>query len=935
MATQGIQFYAVILRPTRIWSGVVTAIDPTGYPFNSITVTLTGQIRTPKDGMTVQVRKSDGSPRGISRFRKLTLVSGSSYTLKMGTTPETNPFVVVGDLIYILEEFKLWPKFPVIQIVPGISIYHPNENAVFYEDNDIAFTVNTGDTQLPPPIAVAGPPFVGFAPCTGSFVGNQSYSVQSTGSSTLSYAWSMSAPSGTALTSLNIAGTAAAPVKYSFPYPGQYLVSLTVTDSLNSKTHTAYTYAFVAEDPNLQYTLGNNIGLVTSIDQLSLSADYSRGGSTLSFTARNILAINWGTDGLPFTYYDNFSAYPAGTMIVLFYTGTLSSRTATWPFRDNVLFVGYLTRDTTSLLPEDGFVQFNASTIDGLMRVLSVYPCSLEDTVTPQKWTQFKNLYADKAIVFLATLRSTLASMTPMLRMDPAMRRFRWKIDFGTGNLWSQITQELTGHWIQMCSSMQGVLYSEINYQYALDSERTRFTTRSTISQFSDWDNKYDADEISRWAQAVSGVKTDGISYIGGGVGPTGTYGSTGTYAYISGAPYATSPNIALGQNDVAYGTVGSLESQSKFVLTTQADLNARTGRMFFKMNNPIQFVRTDFINRGDFDVAPQEKFNIGGFTVVDANAFAYFYGVTFTNVAGSPLTLSTGTTAPNTPVNHLPSQCNYIETSDWVNPQNALVADGSFAYNRMPYIGHGGTCGGLDASIVGKYLMALNPNPNLPITAAITGIQVTISTRADNVSFNTGAPYGFRDYDVRLVINGAPVGQPLDKLPVNQAWGVFGGANRISTGTATSQVYGNRLETWGQQLTPTIVNSSNFGVAAAYIERLGYLDSGTDKILPSIFVDSITMSFYYNTGAIPTIGAIPRSVRVDCDVVNGVVKTHVDLEPVVTSVSGASIYIPVATIVPPLAPTVAADMRATQVPTCPTGFTYNPVTRNCERALT
>jgi len=82
-------------------------------------------------------------------------------------------------------------------------------------------------------------------------------------------------------------------------------------------------------------------------------------------------------------------------------------------------------------------------------------------------------------------------------------------------------------------------------------------------------------------------------------------------------------------------------------------------------------------------------------------------------------------------------------------------------------------------------------------------------------------------DYFVQLLISGTPTGD--DK----------GVGTPINLDTERSDTYGGSSDTWGNALTPAIVNSSTFGFVFAAEENRGQGDN-------TLYVDSLGMTVYY-----------------------------------------------------------------------------------------
>lgn len=548
--TTPLSFYLGVFRPRTVYTGRVATVS-SAYPNNLVTANSVSSLDTPLIGETISFgTSSGGSERGDVRIRSYT---GGSETFLIAEDSAVGPSILVNDYITVKEEFRLWPIFPLLTI--------SGTHALDFEDYDLTYN---GDNLAFPPMAVIGPPAAVIGSGQVKFVGDRSYTLTGNG---MTYAWS--APDSVELTS-SAQGTSGSPVIFTFNTAGTHRVSLTVTDSGNSKTATAYTFVFVFSGSENAATQSS---VYTNFEQAAINGDYSRGGHSAQFTVHGISDV---------------SAFPSGTLVVLFCTGDLTTRTATWPFRENILFVGYITKNSCFSVPEYDYVQFEAATIDELMRDTAVYPITITDAATPADWRDMSSPTINKLLAFLARQRSTLSMMAPMVPMSSPL--YIWKQDFGPGNLWSQmdgLAQDYLGH---ICCSAQGVLYVERNYNLMLTAERASVTSRKTLTN-ADWVNRLQIEEIAKWAQPASSFHADGIAY------PGGAAGETAAQALISLAP------------GLAQAPTGHPQTKSKMVLENQAELNARSGLLLGQANNPYPRLRTEFINEGSFDCAPQEKF--------------------------------------------------------------------------------------------------------------------------------------------------------------------------------------------------------------------------------------------------------------------------------------------------------------------------------------
>lgn len=164
------------------------------------------------------------------------------------------------------------------------------------------------------------------------------------------------------------------------------------------------------------------------------------------------------------------------------------------------------------------------------------------------------------------------------------------------------------------------------------------------------------------------------------------------------------------------------------------------------------------------------------------------------------------------------------VGTKIWNNPSSAGASDNNHA---------GANCN--TPTVTSHYLKATNFGFALGGSDTIDGIVVEIERRASNTAL------GKEIYDntVKLVIGGSVVGTNK-KLAAK--W----------TNTDAFFTYGSSSDLWGNTITASDVNSSNFGVV------LNVDMSDTSKI-PSVtaMVDFIRMTIYYTVGSSTAISNV------------------------------------------------------------------------------
>ncbi len=136
------------------------------------------------------------------------------------------------------------------------------------------------------------------------------------------------------------------------------------------------------------------------------------------------------------------------------------------------------------------------------------------------------------------------------------------------------------------------------------------------------------------------------------------------------------------------------------------------------------------------------------------------------------------------------------------------------------------------------EYLYMSNFGFKIPSTAKIKGILVQVKRKQVNVD-GFGSKYEVYDNTVQLVKNSK----------------TLTGLNKAETGTKweanlTTHNYGGKTLTWGVNPTPSIVNSSGFGLAIR-------VRHPTNKH-PFLYIDCVQVTIYYEEGTSTTTPSTP-----------------------------------------------------------------------------
>lgn len=552
-----------ILSPATAFSGVVDS-DPTS-PFltiswNNGTTGSNSSIATsgaPQSGNTVWFGTTPGGKeRGKVRLRSWSPSGGNPATgqFVVGENADVTPFVSAGDYITIKQQFELWSKFPRDVIV--------GESTTTYQDYDIEYNNQTVNWY---PVAVAGVPAVeklSGGDAVVKFVGDRSFA-NAPGAGIASWSWV--AHGSDEVTSTD-EGTEMYPVTFTWHNEGMYLVSLTVTDT-NGNSHTAHTWVFVYDESNP--TVG-----YTRYDSHRELIDFTTGGGEADFTV-----------------YDTADAsqFPDGALVVHAYDGAPEMAYAnSWPFRENILFVGYLSdAEITQDAGSGNGVTFKATTIDGLMKNMTVFPASLTDVASPSGWQDASAITIDRFLDFLARWRSTLVDVAPMIPLRYTAEIY-WH-DSGYQTLYDAMDELAANGWAHVVVNQQGVVHTIRDYQLmTTGTERALGSTNIGTITSSDWLTPLSISYQADYNRSVARVRMDGVYY-------NGSTNVEDSQELLSEAP------------GIVPKSYGRMIRTSGLVLTTQDDLNKRCGLQLARENMEYPVIRANFLSDMRFGVAPQQ----------------------------------------------------------------------------------------------------------------------------------------------------------------------------------------------------------------------------------------------------------------------------------------------------------------------------------------
>lgn len=532
---QGTKLGMAIFQPETIVTALATGSPAVGQ--QSITLTDKVVDENPVKHFTVYA----GSGAGLSDGGKARLKSLSGSTL-----------VVAPNFI----DWQTYPYITVKKVIEPWAILPDLEND--YEDGDIGYT-NEND-QYHPLGRIGGLGMVGY---TDEAVKFWSDSVAvAPGASLSSYAWVF--PSGSPATSTS-AGSASSPIEVTWSTATgntPHYVKYTVTDS-NGKTHTRWMPVWIFDDISDSYC-------DITID--SLNGSFDSGSWRATITALGDADIG---------------QFPEDAMVVVFaqdhYAGHRTEIGGNWQHQENVVFAGWISKDTVFRDKETGSVTFDVLGPIEKMKQLLCWPANLEDKRTPDTWHELKGMNADRATFHIITEHTTMDQICDVV-LSGNTKQIKY-IDIPEDDPYTQIQDYcLRPIGANLLSDRAGRIYLSKNPNLMPVSDRSGIATIISLDVNSSIRNDPGLTLATEWHEKeVSQVDFVAFGYDGDDPKPY--------YSLAPGDQYPT----------------GEVRKIDAIRADSQSESNTLSGLYLANENNIWREVKLPVFNWRIFDIAPQE----------------------------------------------------------------------------------------------------------------------------------------------------------------------------------------------------------------------------------------------------------------------------------------------------------------------------------------
>lgn len=532
---QGTRLGMTVFRPETIVTAEVSGNPATGA--QTITLTNKSETEAPVADMTVYAGSSAGlADGGKARMKSL---SGSTLT--------------------VAPNFIEWTSYPYItvkKVIEPWAILPDLEND--YEDGNKSY----GDENLEyHPLGRIGTlGRVAFTDIAEDFWSNST--TVATGASLSTHAWTF--PGGSPASSAS-AGSAASPIAVTWSATTDHTphyVKYVVTDD-NGKSHTRWQPVWVFD------SLGDSLCNWTLN---SCSGSFDSGSWQASFTVY--------TDA-------DISEFPEDSMVIIFaedhYAGHAASIGGNWEHAENIVFGGWIARDTVTRDKDLGFVAFDVLGPVDKMKELLCWPANLEDKSSPDTWHELSRMTCDRAGFHIMTEHTTMHSICD-IELTGNTKRMLY-VDIPEANPHTQIQDYcLKPIGANLLSDRQGRIYFDLNPNLMPITDRSSIPVVISMDINSPIRNDPGLVlAVEDHSERVSQVDFIAFGYTGEDPKPY--------YALAPGDQYST----------------GSVQKVDGIRANSQSEANTLAGLYLANANNIWREVQIPVFDSRIFDIAPQE----------------------------------------------------------------------------------------------------------------------------------------------------------------------------------------------------------------------------------------------------------------------------------------------------------------------------------------
>lgn len=527
----------LVFRPPVIVRARISGSHDRGA--TTINVTIDEIVSSPAYHYTVIVGRSDGDDSG----GKLRFKSMTGSTIKV-----SNNSIVWDDYTHI----------GVLRVIDPKSVLPDLNNTMM--DGDIPYTSQNEQTH---PLAHIGPPAWGYVGEPIKFYSDSR--VTKSGASVSLHSWSFP---DSDIGSSTDAGSFESPIEATWDYATGHIphyITYTCIDS-NGRSHTRYNPVWILDEFTDAYC---------NLEPESISGSFDAGTWSMTLTVRGAATA---------------AEFPKDAMVMLIAEDTFNWQPGSvgnrWGYRDNILFVGWITKATTIISVEDA-VRFEAEGPMGILDKMTGWPANLKDgnphvpDQLSSPWDNIPGMTCDLAAFHIITERSTVDHICDVW-LTGSSRRLRY-VDIPEGKISSQLTEYcLSPIGAMAISDAHGSIYCDRNPNLMPMADRSSVPTVMTLQLgdiIEDPGAELEAEEFQFRAAQLDFI---GFYYNGGDATPY----------------YSLAPPIQYESGDIK--KIDGIRADS------QDETNELAGMYLANENNQWRQIKLPMYNYRVFDIAPQ-----------------------------------------------------------------------------------------------------------------------------------------------------------------------------------------------------------------------------------------------------------------------------------------------------------------------------------------
>lgn len=531
------------------------------------------------DGMTVFIGTVKGDhDKGIFRLRGDQTLDAATVSLDIGSTSEIVDIVEDDDWVVVLDEFRLWTRYPRITEAGGVISWYKDYDITY---NSLGADQATRQEASLPPTTMMGPHAVKFVDAdevvTVDFDWSDSYANHP--DATVN-AWASEGKRGETSGAWNSAAQDPAAQSYDGDDADadndiSGLAGFRVTLELGTDVQDApvqfrrgVRYVFTLRRPGTSVAGVDppNAEPITDFEVSPMEGDFEQG--------------HWRTSVTVYDSQCNEKQVIEGSVVILFaddWYGSEQVSIGPVDDRENIVMIGRIADGSVEHNPETGTTSFEVVSTAGQAMNRETYPVPIEYNDDADEWYECPGLTTTRAVWHYVLWHSTWPLICDW---NKPLDAYIAAMDFLAGDLYSTIDSFYRDRWFARCLANR--------YDMVTNKQNRQITTGAGIPtaltlQAGDWVDQLTFREVNETQCSI--VELGGLNYDAGLIIP-----------WMSKAPGTVNRNE------------GKSVSMMNLAVVSQATMNVWSGNWLAAQNNRyVDFVIPFAGNWRWFDIFPQD----------------------------------------------------------------------------------------------------------------------------------------------------------------------------------------------------------------------------------------------------------------------------------------------------------------------------------------